>query len=43
MFRLVLGIEVIKIAEKLIKAMHGWQKFVAVSEMVLAKLAGSVA
>ena len=43
MFRLVLGIEVIEIAEELVEAMHRWQKLVAVAEMVLAELSGRVA
>ena len=43
MFRLVLGIEVIKIAEEFVEAVHGRQEFVAVAEMVLAELPGRVA
>ncbi len=31
MLRLVLGIKVIKIAKKLIEAVHSWQKFVAIA------------
>ena len=41
--RLVLGIEVIEIAEELVEAMHGRQELVAVAEMVLAELSGHVA
>jgi hypothetical protein len=43
MLGLVFSIEMIEIAEKLLKAMHGWQEFVAVAEMVLSKLSGRVA
>ena len=39
MFRLLLRIEVIEIAEELIEPMYGRQEFVAVAEMVLAELA----
>src|SRR5262245_26062148 len=42
MLGLLLGIEVIQIAEELIEPMHGRQKFVAVAEMVLTELAGGV-
>ena len=42
-FRLVLGVEVIEIAEELVEAVHGRQELVAVAEMVLAELAGRVA
>ena len=42
-FRLLLGIEVIEVAEELVEAVYGRQKFVAVAEMVLAELAGGVA
>ena len=41
--RLFLGVEVVEVAEEFVEAMHGWQKFVAVAEMVLAKLAGRIA
>ena len=41
--RLLLGVEVIEVAEELVEAVHGRQKFVAVAEMVLAELAGRVA
>ena len=43
MLGLVLGIQVIKIAEELVEAMNGRQKLVAVAEMVLAELPGHVA
>ena len=43
MFGLVLGIEVIEVAEELVEAMHGGQEFVAVAEMVLAELPGRIA
>src|SRR5258705_13880301 len=42
-FRLFFRIQVIQIAEKLVESMHGRQEFIAISEVVLAKLAGSVA
>ena len=41
--RLVLGVEVIEIAEELVEAVDGRQELVAVAEMVLAELAGGVA
>ena len=41
--RLVLGIQVIEIAEELVEAMNRRQKLVAVAEMVLAELPGHVA
>ena len=41
--RLVLGIEVVEIAEELIEAVNGRQELVAVAEMVLAELSGHVA
>src|SRR5262249_61345889 len=40
--RLLLGIEVIEIAEELIEPVYGRQKFVAVAEMVLSELASGV-
>ncbi len=43
MLRLVLGIEVVKIAKELVEAMNGGQELVAVTEMVLAELPGHVA
>ena len=43
MLRLVLGVEVIEVAEELVEAMHGRQEFVAVAEMVLAELSGRIA
>ena len=41
--RLLLGIEVVEVAEELVEAVHGRQELVAVAEMVLAELAGGVA
>ena len=41
--RLVLGVEVIKIAKELIEAVDGRQELVAVTEMVLPELSGHVA
>ena len=41
--RLLLGVEVIKIAEELIEAVHRRQVLVAVAQVVLAELAGGVA
>src|SRR5262249_40354274 len=43
MLRLVLGIEVVEIAEELVEAMHRRQELVAVAEMVLAELPGGIA
>src|ERR1700733_11560043 len=40
--QLLFGIEVIKIAKKLVEAMNRWQIFIAVAEMVLTELAGCV-
>src|SRR3974390_3397176 len=42
-FRLFLGVEVIEIAKKFIKTMHGRQVFVAFAEVVLAELSRRVA
>ena len=42
MLRLILGVEVIEIAEELVEAVNGRQEFVAVAEMILAELAGGV-
>jgi hypothetical protein len=42
-FGLFLGVEVIKIAEELVEAVHGRQVFIAVAEVVLAELPGCVA
>ena len=41
--RLLLGVEVVEVAEELVEAVHGRQELVAVAEMVLAELAGGVA
>lgn len=35
-------VKVIKIAQKLVKAVYGWQKIVAVTQVVLAMLAGGI-
>ena len=43
MFRLVLGIQMIEVAEELVEAMHRGQEFVAVAKMVLAELPGRIA
>src|SRR3954466_14628099 len=40
---LFLGVEVIEIAKEFIEAMHSWQEFIPVPQMVLAELAGGVA
>ena len=42
MLGLILGIEVVKIAEELVEAVNRGQKLVAVAEMVLAELSGRV-
>src|SRR5262249_14829446 len=39
---LLLGVEVIKIAEELVETVHCRQEFVAVAEMILAELAGGI-
>ena len=41
--RLVLGVQVIEVAEELVEAVDGGQELVAVAEMVLAELAGGIA
>ena len=41
--RLLLGIEVVEVAEEFVEAVLGRQVFVAVAEMVLAELAGGIA
>ena len=43
MLGLVLSVEVVEVAEELVKAVHGGQELVAVAEVVLAELAGHVA
>ena len=43
MFRLVLGVQMIEVAEELVEAVHGRQELVAIAEMVLAELSGRVA
>ena len=42
-FRFLFRIEVVEVAEELIETVGGGQHFVAVAEMVFAKLAGHVA
>ena len=42
-FRLVLGVEVVQVAEELVEAVVGGQVLVPVAEVVLAELAGHVA
>ena len=42
MFRLILGIEMVEVAEELVEAVHGRQEFVSVAKMVLAELSGGV-
>ena len=42
-FRLLLGVEMVEIAEELVEAVHGRQRLVAVADMVLAELSGGVA
>jgi hypothetical protein len=41
--RLVLGIQVVKIAEELVEAVNRRQELVAITEVVLAELPGHVA
>src|SRR5262249_30488642 len=43
MFRFVLRVEMIEVAEELVEAVHCRQEFVAVAEVVLAELSGRVA
>ena len=43
MLGLILGIEVVKIAEELVEAVDGRKKLVAVTEVVLPELRGHVA
>ena len=43
MLGLLLGVEVIEIAEELVEAVHRRQELIAVAEMVLAELAGGIA
>jgi len=40
---ILLGIEVVEVAEELVEAVHGRQELVAVAKMVLAELAGGIA
>ena len=43
MLRLLLGVEVVEVAEELVEAVHRRQELVLVAEVVLAELAGGVA
>ncbi len=43
MLGLLLGVEVVQVAEELVEAVHGRQELVEVAEMVLAELPGRVA
>ena len=43
MLRLVLGVQMVEVAEELIETMHRRQKFIAVAEVVLAELSGHIA
>jgi hypothetical protein len=40
--RLLLGVEMVEVAEELVESVHGGQELVAVAEMVLAELAGRI-
>ena len=42
MFQFIFGIEVIKVAEEFVEAVHGGQEFVAIAKMVLAELPGGI-
>ena len=42
-FRLLLGIEMVEVAEELVEAVLGRQVLVLVAQMVLAELAGRIA
>src|SRR5215472_11233862 len=42
-FRLLLGVQVVEVAEELVEAVRGGKKLVAIAEMVLAELPGGVA
>ena len=41
--RLLLGVQVVEVAEELVEAVHGGQDLVVVAQMVLAELAGGIA
>ena len=43
MLRLLLGVQVVQVAEELVEPVHRRQVLVAVAEVVLAELAGGVA
>ena len=40
--RLFFGVQVIEVAEELVETVHGRQKFVAITEMILSKLSGGI-
>ena len=42
-FRFLLGVKVVEIAEELVEAVHRGKELVAVAEVVLAELAGGIA
>ncbi len=42
-FRLVLGVEVVQVAEELVEAVIGGQVLIAVTQVILAELAGGIA
>ena len=41
--RLLLGIQVVEVAEELVEAVHGREELVLVAQMVLAELSGGIA
>src|SRR5678815_5010772 len=41
--RFLLRVEVIEIAKPFVETMHGGQKFISITEMILAKLGGGIA
>ncbi len=41
--RLLLGVEVVEIAEELVEAVHGGQRFIGIAKVVFAKLRGGIA
>jgi hypothetical protein len=41
-FWLLFGIQVIEIAKEFLESVHGWQIFIAVTEVVLSELTGGV-
>ena len=42
-FWFLLSVQVIEVAEEFIKAMQGWQVFIAIAKVVFAKLPGAIA